>query len=56
MVQGWIDEFGTGQALQDRVEEHARYWLAVRENPSLPHEQILELIANADTVSQLIEH
>lgn len=56
VVQGWIDEFGTGQALQDRVEEHARYWLAVRENPSLPHEQILELIANADTVSQLIEH
>lgn len=35
IVQGWIDEFGKGQNLQNRVDVHVRYWIAKRDNQPL---------------------
>lgn len=46
IVQGWIDEFGREQNLQNRVDDHIRYWIAQRDNPSLSHDELLTMLPN----------
>lgn len=46
IVQGWIDEFGREQNLQNRVDGHIRYWIAQRDNPSLSHDELLTMLPN----------
>jgi len=46
-VQEWIREFGKGENLKDRVDSHIRYWTLQRENPSLTHEELREMLSKA---------
>ena len=46
VIQGWIDEFGTGPRLQDRLSLHLTYWVARRDNPSLSHQQVKAMLAD----------
>lgn len=47
-VQNWIREFGEGSNLQDRVNQHIRYWITARNNPAFTHEELKALISDAE--------
>lgn len=51
VIQGWIDEFGRGPDLQDRVSRHLTYWIARRDNPSLRHEQVKAMLSGSTEVT-----
>ena len=50
VIEGWIDELGTGLDLQERVSRHLAYWKARRDNPALGHEHVKARLSDSKEV------